>query len=60
MEPQLGFQVNEEVRIGLELDWAVVGKKVVVKSRRMAGSESIEGREESILWRLWGRRSKMI
>ena len=43
MEPQLGFQVNEEVRIGLGLAWAAVGMKAVVTSRRMAGSESIDG-----------------
>ena len=52
--------MNEEVRIGLELDWAAIGTKVVVKSRRTVGSESIEGQVEGILWSLWGRRSKLI
>lgn len=46
MGPQLGFQVKEEVRMGLEFDWAVVGVRVVVKRRRRVGRDEYVEREK--------------
>ena len=46
MGPQLGFQVKEDVRIGLGFDWAVVGLRVVVKKKRVGRNESAEGGKE--------------
>ena len=46
MGPQVGFQVKEEVRIGLGFDWAVVGLRMVVKKRRVGRNESAESEKE--------------
>lgn len=48
--PQVGFQVKEEVRMGLGFDWAAVEWKVVVKRRRIGRNECVEGEKERILW----------
>ena len=39
MEPHLGFQVKEEVSIGLGFDWAIVRVMVIVKSRVVGSKE---------------------
>lgn len=49
----MGFQVNEEVRMGLGFDWAVV----TVKRSRKLGNECDE--KERILWNTWDERSDL-
>ena len=51
MEPHLGFQVKEEVSIGLGFDWAVVRVMVVVK-------RSAAERKERILSDWWIKSPK--
>lgn len=49
MGPQVGFQVKEDVRIGLGFDCAVVGfRVVVVKNRRVGRNGSAGGKKERI------------
>ena len=53
MGPHLGFQVKEEVSIGLGFDWAVVRVMVVVVVKRSAA-----GRKERILSDWWIKSPK--
>lgn len=45
----MGFQVNEEVRMGLGFDWAAVGMRVVVKRKINPGRSECVEEEERIL-----------
>ena len=47
----MGFQVKEEVRMGLGFDWAVMEVRWVVKRRRSVGrKERDEEGKKRILW----------
>lgn len=41
--------MKEEVRMGLEFDWAVMGRRVV-KRRKLGRKMCVEAEKERILW----------
>lgn len=53
----MGFQVKEEVRMGLEFDWAIVGARVVLKRSRVGSDECVE--KDRILWSWWDKTSDL-
>ncbi len=60
MGPQVGFQVKEEVRMGLGFDWAVVRVRVAVRKERILGrDEYVEGEKARISWSRWDKGSDL-
>lgn len=53
MGPQVGFQVKEEVRMGLGFDCAFVEARGVVKRRRSVWRNDCAAREKGRIWCSW-------
>ncbi len=56
----MGFQVKEEVRMGLGFDWAFVRVRLTVKKERIMGrDEYVEGEKARISWSPWHKGSDL-